>query len=290
MKIPLKTLSTGFSLPILGLGTWRMGGKREKNTIDDEKNITIIQEAIHFGVTHIDTAEAYGEGHSEELIGLAIKEFDRKNLFLTSKISPEHALYADVMISLKESLRRLQTSYLDLYLLHRPNPIDIPIADTMHALDDLVAEGLVKNIGVSNFNNEQFEEAQFYAKNKLVVNQVHYNLLYREAEKKALVEYCIDNDVMLVAYRPLQEGLLANNGIQILDELCSRYHKTPIQIALNWLISQSNIVTIAQTSNKQHLEEMIGAVDFFLSPEDIEKLRREFPDQKNISNVAPLSG
>jgi diketogulonate reductase-like aldo/keto reductase len=289
MNIPVKTLSSGFSLPVFGLGTWQMGGRLEHNQKnDDAKDIATIQEAIQQGITHIDTAEKYAAGYAETLIGKAVKDFDRKKLFLTSKVWADHLLYADVISACKASLERLQTAYLDLYLVHKPNP-EIPIADTMHALDDLVAEGLIKHIGVSNFTNERLEEAQFYAKNKIVVNQVHYNLTHREVERKNVLNYCENNDIMVIAYRPIGKGIFAEKSITILDEMCKKYHKSPTQIAINWLTSQPNIVTIAKTSDPKHLKENIEALDFTMSPEDIETLRREFPDQQDISDIVPLT-
>jgi diketogulonate reductase-like aldo/keto reductase len=288
MNIPVKTLPSDFSLPVFGLGTWEMGGRHERNLDnDDERDITTIQKALQMGITHIDTAEAYAAGYTETLIGKAIQSVDRKKLFLTSKVSADHLLYADVMTACKASLKRLQTDYLDLYLVHKPNP-EIPIADTMHALDDLVAEGLIKHIGVSNFNNERLEEAQFYAKNKIVANEVHYNLTHREVERKNVLTYCENNDIMVIAYRPVGKGTYAKKSITILDEMCKKYHKSPTQIAINWLTSQPNIVTIAKTSDPKHLKENIEALDFTMSPEDIETLRREFPDQQDISDIVPL--
>lgn len=289
MNIPIKTLPTGFSMPTLGMGTWPMGGKREHDlNNDDARDISAIQRAIGNGITHIDTAERYAGGYTETLVGKAIQNVDRKKLFITSKVSPEHLLYADVMESLQASLKRLGTSYLDLYLIHEANP-EIDIADTMHAMDDLVAEGLIKNIGVSNFTKERFEEAQFYAKNKIAANQVHYNLLFREPERKGLVEYCENNDVMLIAWRPVQKGALTEPGTKILDEMCEKYHKKPSQIAINWLVSQPNVVTISKMSDEKHLQDNIGALDFTMSPEDREKLRNEFPDQKDVSDAVPLA-
>lgn len=288
MQIPQKTLPTDFSMPLFGLGTWPMGGKREHDLHnDDARDIAAIQKAIAMGITHIDTAERYAAGYCETLVGQAIKDIDRKKLFITSKISPEHLLYADVIASVKESLKRLGTDYLDLYLLHEPNP-DIPIADTMHAMDDLVAEGLIRNIGVSNFTKERFEEAQFYAKNKIVANQVHYNLIFREPERKELVEYCQNNDVMLIAWRPVQRGALTEKGTKVLDEMCDKYHKTPAQIAISWLISQPNVVTISKMTDEKHLQENLETLNFTMATEDIEKLRKEFPGQQDISDVLPL--
>ena len=175
---------------------------------DDEADITAIRAAIEMGITHIDTAERYAERHAEELVGQAIKGYDRTKLFIVSKVSPEHLRYEDVIASAKESLERLQTEYLDLYLVHIPNP-EIPIEETMRAMDVLLAKGLVKNIGVSNFTIERPEEAQSHTKNRIVANQLHLNLIFREPERKGLLEYCQKNDVMFVAWRPVQKGLLA---------------------------------------------------------------------------------
>lgn len=287
MHIPHKSLEDGFSLPVLGLGTWTMGGKRTVEAKNDEKDTQALQAAIDLGYTHIDTAEIYAGGHTEELVGQAVKKYDRKKLFLTSKVAGEHARYDDVLESLQMSLKRLQTDYLDLYLVHYPNP-DVPIAHTMKALDRLVQEKLVKHIGVSNFSEKRFEEAQFYAENKLVANQLHYNLIYREVERKHLVTYCENNDVLLIAYRPLEKGKLAQTGITLLDHMSKKYKKTPSQIALNWLISQANIVTLVKSEDGKHLKENLSALDWQMSPLDIEKLRNEFPDQQAVSNTREL--
>ena len=151
MQIPTKKLHNGFELPVFGLGTWQMGGRETHDpTNNDEQDIAAIQEAIRLGITHIDTAESYADGYTEQLVGKAIKDVDRSTLFLTSKVRPRNLKYDDVLKSCTESLKRLQTDYLDLYMIHKPND-EISITETMSALDRLVAEGLVKYIGVSDF-------------------------------------------------------------------------------------------------------------------------------------------
>ena len=150
MTLPTKKLKNGFSMPVYGLGTWQMGGRENYNPEnDDQADITAIKTAIDLGVTHIDTAEMYAEGYSETLVGRAIKTYDRSKLFLVSKVWPTHLRYDDVITSAKASLKRLQTTYLDLYLIHMPNP-QIPIKETMRAMDALIEERLVKNIGMKN--------------------------------------------------------------------------------------------------------------------------------------------
>jgi diketogulonate reductase-like aldo/keto reductase len=288
MNIPTKTLNNDFSLPVFGLGTWKMGGVMEKdNKNDDEADIQAIKNAIDAGITHIDTAELYANGYSEELIKKAIANIDRSKLFIASKVSRVNQEYSQVKISIKGSLKRLGLDYLDLYILHAPSR-DFPIEETMKAMDELKAEGLIKNIGVSNFTVKQMERAQKATKNKIVVNQVHYNLIVREVEDRGILDYCQKNDILLMAWRPLQEGELTKSGISILDEMANKYQKTPAQVAINWLISQKNVIAISKMRNPDHLKENIGAVGWEMEKEDIEYLREKFPNQLKVSNTVPL--
>lgn len=263
-----------------------MGGRREVDTSRDETEIAAIRAALDKGITHIDTAELYGHGHAEELLGKALDGYDRTKVFIATKVSPEHQSYDNLLRSFEASLRRIGTSYLDLYLLHQYPSRGISIAETMRAMDMLVEEGLVKNIGVCNLTVTRFEEAQRYTKHKLVCNQVHYNVQFREVEDKGILSFCQEHDIMLVAWRPLQKGALI--GSPLLIELAKKYSKTPSQIALNWLISQQNVVTISKTSSIAHLEENLGAIGWALEASDIERIRREFPDQRLQSDAVPL--
>lgn len=156
----------------------------------------------------------------------------------------------------------------------------------MRALDELIRLGMVKNIGVCNFTKEHLAEAQCYTKNKIVCNQVHYNLSFREPERKGLVEYCRNNDVFLSAWRPV--GNLPEDIPLVLKEMCDKYRKTPSQISINWLISQSYITTLSKTRHLGHLEENLGALDWIMDKEDIERLRKEYPNQQDISDDVPL--
>lgn len=288
MQIPTKKLRCGFRMPVFGLGTWMMGGDKIRNPDNDDKaNIRAIKNAIDVGITHIDTAENYAEGHVEELIGEAIKGYNRAKLFLVSKVDKSNLRSNDLINACKNSLKRLQTDYLDLYLIHAPNS-EIPIEETMKAMDFLLEKGLIRNIGISNFNIERTQKAQACTKSKIVANQLHYNLIYREVERKSFVSYCQENDIMLIAWRPIQKGILAQKGTPILDKMAAKYNKTPAQIAINWLISQENVVTLSKMGKKEHLEENLGALGWQMEKEDIEKLRKEFPNQEDVSDVAPL--
>lgn len=279
MKIPTKKLKDGFEMPEFGIGTWQMGGKEVRNPQnDDKKDITAIQEAIRLGVTHIDTAESYADGYAETLTGKAVDGYDKSELFIVSKVRPEHLKYGDVLRSCEASLRRLKTDYLDLYLIHSPNP-EISIEETLKAMDELVREGLVKNIGVSNFRTERLKKAQKHTNNKLVVNQVYYNLVIREPEHEGLLRYCQENDVLLEAYRPVEKGALLVQPAPVLDRLAKKYDKTPAQIAINWL---------SKTSTIEHLKENLGAIGWQMDNGDVERLREDFPNQKEKSESLPL--
>ena len=275
-------------MPVFGIGTWMMGGRDTYDPAnDDEADIRAIQSAIERGITHIDTAELYGGGHAEELVAEAIAPYDRSKFFLVSKVRGEHLCYDDVMRAIEGSLQRLRTDYLDLYLVHWPDPA-VPLKETMRAMNALREQNVVRSIGVSNFAKERLYQAQGLSNYPIVTNQVHYNLRVREVEITGLLSYCQKHDVIVTAYRPVEKGLLAQLGISVVDELSEKYGKTPAQIALNWLISQPNVVTIAKSRNIAHLEENLGALDWTMTPDDVELLRREYPDQQPTSDVGLL--
>jgi diketogulonate reductase-like aldo/keto reductase len=288
MNIPTKKLNNGFEMPVLGFGTWFMGGSFEReDNYDDSNDIEAILKTVESGGYRFDTAEMYAKGYSEEILGKALKKCDRSKLFITSKVSPANLSCDDVINSCKNSLARLQLDYLDLYLIHAPNP-DISIEDTMKAFDCLKEQGLIKNIGVCNFNIERLKEAQSKTKNKIVLNQVHYNLIFREPALKGVIEYCQNNDIFIEAWRPIQQGGLTKKGIDIIDKLCEKYDKTPAQIAINWLISQDNVVTLTKTSNQKHLEEILGSVGWNMSSGDVKLLMDDYPIQLDRSNAVQL--
>lgn len=280
----MKKLKNGFELPVLGFGTWTMGGKLEADTTHDAADIRAIRHALHAGITHIDTAELYGAGHAEELVGEALKTYDRKKYFITSKVSAVNLHYTDVLASCSDSLKRLQTDYIDLYLIHAPND-EVPIQETLKALDELKAKGLIKHIGVSNFTTRRLQEAQKYTKNPIVVNQVFYNLIYRQPERDGLLKYCQREDIMIVAFRPVERGVLTSSGNALMDEMCQKYNKKPSNIAINWLISRPNVVAITKMKDKKHLTENLDAAEWTMESQDIEKLTREYPDQKDTSDT-----
>ena len=270
-----KEITKGEKIAALGLGTWRIGGGEIPDLSKDREEIKTLQYGIEKGMTHIDTAEYYGAGHSEEIVCRAIEPFNRKDLFITTKVWPNHLKYHQVLKSIKASLKRLEVDYVDLFLIHWPNP-DVPLSETMKALENCVEDGYTRYIGVSNFSAKLMMKAQSHLKeNRLVANQVKYNLNSQEP-KEQLLPYCIENNAILVAYSPLGKGNLTRPFNKVLDNFTTKYDKTRAQIALNWLISQENVITIPKASNIQHLKENLGSVGWTLSSEDRERLSQSF--------------
>jgi diketogulonate reductase-like aldo/keto reductase len=175
---------------------------------------------------------------------------------------------------------------MDLCLIHQVNE-DFPLKKTIRALDRLVDGKLVRNIGVSNFKVERLREAQAHSDNKIAVNQVHYSLVCREPEPE-LLPFCQSNDIILQAWRPLQGEGIVKNTCGIVKTMCEKYSATPSQIALAWLIAQPNVTTMSTMRSPEHLRENADCVRIKLDPEDVERLRREFPGRQTVSFAVPL--
>jgi diketogulonate reductase-like aldo/keto reductase len=274
-SLDYKELVKGVRIPVLGMGTWGIGGRGSPDTSRDKAEIAVLRAGIEMGVTHIDTAEMYGAGHCEEVVGEAIEPYERGDLFITTKVWSNHLRYADLIASMTGSLRRLRLDYVDLYLIHWPNPA-MPLQETMRALEHCAQEGQTRFIGVSNFSASLLAEAQSQLRDhRLVADQVEYSLM-EQGPRTDLLPYCRENDVTLIAYTPLAKGRLAERGHAVLDEMSKKYDRTPSQVSLNWLISQDRVVTIPKASRIEHLKDNIGALGWRLSKGDLEKLTKSF--------------
>ncbi len=277
-----KELVKGVKVPVLGVGTWGLGGKHSADYSNDQASIAAIIQGIDFGLTHIDTAAYYGAGHSEELVGKAIEQYDREDLFITTKIYRTNLSYEKVISSVKDSLHRMNIDYVDLCLIHWPSDT-VPLHETMKALETCVDDGLSRFIGVSNFSLRLFQEAQSYLERySLVADQVYYNVTrsnktyFNGLSVNELYSYCKANGILLIAWSPLEEGKLAKPGFLVLDELAQKYGKTQAQISLNWLISQDNIITVPKATDSDHIKENLGALGWKLSPADSKRLSESF--------------
>ena len=257
-------------LPPLGMGTWGMGGKFERDESNIKKSIAILKYGLDSGIKLIDVAEIYGAGLTESIVGQTIKEYLRSDIYLVSKVWKTNLRYNDVLRSCEQSLARLGTNYIDLYLIHWPNE-EVPLQETMEAMEYLLQKGLVRNVGVSNFSVALMQQAQTFLPNhKLFADQIEYNLSQRSAEQD-IIPYCVKNRINIMAYRPLAKGKIPLLNNEIINNLAKKYNKTPVQIALNWITSQ-NITIIPKTSNIEHLKENMGVLGWKLGEDDIKML------------------
>lgn len=262
---------TGIKVPAIGMGTWGIGGGLTPDYSKDEELIKVLVEGIKLGLTLIDTAEMYGAGHAEELVGEAIKQFPRESVFVITKVLPQNLTYKDLIKAAERSLKRLKTDYIDLYLIHAPNP-RIPLKETMEAMEKLVEDRLVKFIGVSNFGVKEMEEAQKHLrKTTIVANQVEYSLFDRSMEREVL-PYCEKKGITVIAYSPLARGAIPRD--EFIGKIASKYGKTASQLALNWLIKKPNVIAIPKSSKVERLREFAEATDWEISKEDEEVLLR----------------
>jgi 2,5-diketo-D-gluconate reductase B len=249
-------LSNSRAMPILGLGTWGLSGSAA--TI-------LVREAFEIGYRHIDTAIAYG---NEKEVGRAIEEFNRQELFITSKVPLEKLSFDDVLLSANQSLERLNTKYLDLYLIHWPND-SIDFRETTRAFKTLVDQGKVRSFGVSNFTIRDLEKALPVAGElglPIVVNQVE---LHPYLYQKDLLAFCSRENIIVTAYSPLAQGRVAKD--KRLQTIAQKHNKTPAQVALRWLIEQ-NIAAIPKSGSLKHLRENFDVFDFRLSKQEIEEV------------------
>lgn len=266
-------------IPLLGMGTWGMGGKFERDESNIDASINALRHGLSLGMNLIDVAEIYGEGLTEEIVGKAIEETNREDVYVISKVWKTNLHHDDVLHALEGSLKRLKTDYIDLYLVHWPNE-EIPLSETMSAMELLLTQKKIRAIGVSNFSVAQMEEAQSYLKNaKLAANQIEYNLGNQIAGAD-IIPYCFLHDIRVIGYRPFAKGALAGKVGDVQQSLAEKYNKTPNQIALNWIMSQ-NITAIPKSSTIAHLSENAGALGWKLSDTDVAMLRTatslEFP-------------
>ncbi len=287
MNIPTVKLLSGREIPKLGLGTWGIGGGPKKDPNNDDKGqIESIKYAIDNGITLIRTAHNYADGYTEELVGHAIKGYDREKLFLISCANQKSAIDKESIIEVaKGSLKALNADYFDMYLIGAINPA-YPIKPILDGLVELQNQGLTKEMGVSNYRLPELKAAVEYLGDKITYSEMHYNLIIREPEVGGTLDYCREKGIILSAYRPLQLGQLSKPGIQILDEMANKYSKSQSQIALKWLTQKDGVITMTKSEKKDHIDQDLDIFNWELEKEDIEKLDKDFPIQIRISDCS----
>lgn len=279
MSIQEMNIHNGISLPKLGIGTWEMGGRQNPDKSEDHKFIRAIQFALDQGIRLIDTAEMYGNGHTEELVAKAIKSRAREKLIITSKVLGDHLAYHDLLEAAHNSLKRLQTDYLDLYLLHWPNP-DVPIHESMKAINELLEQGKIRHFGLSNFSAAQTAEVLQWTDAPIITNQLEYNLFTRnngritEDVETSIIPYCLSKGISITAWRPVLKGSTETLQQPIIQQIAKKHHASPMQIALAWLLNKPLTLAIPKMTSEKHILENIAAASIVLSQEEMNFLDR----------------
>lgn len=261
----------------IGIGTWTMGGARlpdgepYADYDQDEREIAAIRHSLSRGQNHVDTAQFYGAGHAEEIVGEAIRGLPREGLFVATKVWKSHARRSATPKAAEASLRRLGIDALDLLYAHYPWEA-IPMREYLLGLADALRAGLTRAIAVSNFSLEQLREAVALSPVPIAANQVHYNLLERSWVTPPMREYCLEQGIAIVAYRPLERRLLADRAGSRLLELAGRLSCTPAQLALRWLLQQEGVHVIPKASSIRHIDENLGALGLQVRAEQLQDL------------------
>ncbi|MCZ6874085.1 MAG: aldo/keto reductase [bacterium] len=258
---------TEVMIPEIGLGVWKYRGGTDP-----------LRRGVDLGACLIDTAEIYG---TEDVVGQAIDDI-RHQVFLASKVSGQHLRHDEVLRAAENSLCRLKVDCIDLYQVHWPNA-QVPIGETMRAMEALVDRGQVKYIGVSNFSALELRAAQAVMQHHPIVsNQVLYNLNRREIERD-LLPHCQEHNITIIAYTPLDDGRLArrqrlkrHNGIKALEQIASEVDKSMAQVALNWCTARSNVIAIPKSDRIERIVENCAASGWRLAPDQVQRLDAAF--------------
>ncbi|RYC12152.1 aldo/keto reductase [Ciceribacter ferrooxidans] len=277
--IPTVTLPGGVSVPALGLGTWQMGEVKARAG----EEIDSLRLGLDLGMTLIDTAEMYGEGGAERVVGTALED-RRDEVFLVSKVYPWNASRAGTVAACEASLRRLKTDRLDLYLLHWRG--EHPLADTVAAFEELKAAGKIGAWGVSNFDVADMEELFALPDGaNCAANQVLYNLGQRGIEYD-LLPWCRARGVAVMAYSPIEQGRLAHHPELI--HIAKAYQATPAQVALAFLLRREGVIAIPKSSNLRRVRENRDAVDLQVTEDDWAALDAVFPAPEHKMPLAMI--
>jgi diketogulonate reductase-like aldo/keto reductase len=264
-------LASGERVPALGQGTWYLGEDLQRRTAE----IAALRLGLDLGMTLIDTAEMYGDGAAEQLIGEAIQG-RRDEVFLVTKVLPQHATTRGAITACEASLRRLQTDHVDLYLLHWRD--DVPLQETLEAFARLVMEGKTRYWGVSNFDVNDLEEfVAIPGGESVAANQVLYNLAHRGIEWD-LLPWCKDRETCVMAYSPIQQGGLLSHPA--LRRIAAQHEATPAQIALAWVL-RAGVIAIPRSGKAEHVADNRAASDIKLTEQDVAELDRAFPPPRS---------
>jgi diketogulonate reductase-like aldo/keto reductase len=261
-------LPSGDLIPALGMGTWHMG----EDPLRRDTEITALRLGLDLGLTLVDTAEMYGDGLTEELVGEALAG-RRDEAFLVSKVMPHHATRGGTVAACTASLHRLRTDHLDLYLLHWRGRV--PLAETLAGFADLLRDGRIRQWGVSNFDTDDMIELMSLPGGDAVqVDQVLYNLMRRGIEYD-LLPWCAGVGIPVMAYSPVEQGLLL--GHPAVRGVAERHGVSAAQVALAWVLRLDLVNAIPKAGTPKHVHEDRAAAALRLTPADLRELNLAFP-------------
>jgi len=272
-------LPSGAEMPVFGIGTWRMGesGARRARELD------ALRHALDIGYPMIDTAEMYGEGAAEEIVGEALAGRTQKRPFIVSKVYPHNASRAGTIAACERSLKRMGIERIDLYLLHWRG--GVPLSETYEAFFRLREAGKVADFGVSNFDTDDMEEAAAVDRGGTACDQALY-CLSRRGPEFDLLPWLRKRSIPLMAYSPIDQGRLLGNAA--LKKLAGEAGCTPAQLAIAWLLSQEGVVTIPKSATRERVKENLGALDVKLAPETLAGLDKAFPPPRRKQALGML--
>lgn len=275
-------LTTKSNKPLhpIGIGTWNISSRWEAGKEHEKyggtkvvhgnetQEIEALRYSLSKGQNHIDCAELYGEFYTDEVVGRAIADTPRKDLFIADKLWKTSMTKGKVRPIVEQMLKKLGTDYLDLLYLHWPYP-DGLWQEAIPQIDDLIDEGIVRHLGVSNFTIEQMQEAIQLAKHPVVANQMNFNVLYKDEVPPAFRDFCKQHDIVIVAYQPIKrQEVLRNDGVQ---KIAKSHGATPAQAALAWLL-QVGALPIPKALTKAHIDDNLQAPKLQLTPEEMKIL------------------
>jgi len=292
----------------IGLGCWQ-AANTEWATSDEKNVLSAIGRSKELGVNLLDTAEVYGEGHSESVVGSAVKQYGRDNFIVATKVAAPHLRQDEVLKACEASIKRLGVKQIDLYQYHWPDPWQqVPLKHTMKALEKLYTDGKIRAIGVSNFAVRDLEEGRsFLSKTDIVSNQLRYNVVQREIEEE-VVPYCRKENIKILAYSPLAQGVLtgrysaanrpkdisrAENRLfseanmreiqkvlTVLSSVAKRHQKAVAQVALNWLRKDPLVIPIPGATNPKQAEENAKSVGWKLNDDELKEIDKTLANLK----------
>ena len=273
------TLPSGTRMPALGLGTWRMGERQAARS----REVAALRLGLDLGVSMIDTAEMYGDGEAEAIVGEAIAG-RRERVFVVSKVYPHNATRRGTIAACKRSLKRLRSDHLDLYLLHWRG--DVPLAETIAGMETLMSEGAIRAWGVSNFDRADLEQLlSLPGSEACAANQVLYHLGARGVEWD-LLPFCRSRRIAVMAYSPLDQGrLLASRA---LAAVAQRLEATPAQVAIAWLLAQHGVAVIPKAVNATHVHDNVSAANLQLDDAALAALSHAFPPPARATSLRML--